>query len=280
MSQLIPRCYGSRGRSPALTPTQTLGSARLTPWREEIIFAEMLSVPAADLQLRCGNSEECSERFGDWSELRRASVRHSLRMASLVSGSTQQPQRPTAVSSSSIRPRAVLGAWVLGVWVLASFACASGDTRPDGLGRGGLEWCAATCATVDRCGQTSAPNCQATCEYNARGYLRRIVPEAIAAETECLNGTTECPETIDALFSGCAEQAALAVPLSTGAENFCAWLAEPFFECAWFESPDICAETFSRFAPEALTEGVRCADATCDELSDCLASSLGTYGEQ
>lgn len=200
-------------------------------------------------------------------------------MASLESGSSQHWPRPASVSSDSRRSARVFGG-CLGVCALGSFACASGDPQPDGLGQRGFEWCAASCASAERCDQTFFTNCPTTCQYNLSGYFRRVTPDAITAETECFNATTECPETLNALFSSCAEQASLVLPLSAGAENFCAWMAEPFFECAWFDSPDRCAESFSRFTPEALTEGVRCADAGCDQLSDCLANTLGTYGER
>jgi hypothetical protein len=49
------------------------GKVQLTPWGDSIVFAETeqarLSVPASELSLVWGDSQQCAARFGDWASL-------------------------------------------------------------------------------------------------------------------------------------------------------------------------------------------------------------------
>lgn len=61
--------------SAPLSPDQlaTLGSARLTAWEEQLLFAATdeaeLRVPASELSTLSGDIEQCIMRFGDWANL-------------------------------------------------------------------------------------------------------------------------------------------------------------------------------------------------------------------
>jgi hypothetical protein len=73
-----PSCEALDGTCPAPPPLSseqltTLGSARLTAWEEQLLFAATdeaeLRVPASELSTLSGDFEQCIMRFGDWADL-------------------------------------------------------------------------------------------------------------------------------------------------------------------------------------------------------------------
>ncbi len=176
-----------------------------------------------------------------------------------------------------LRGRAELGCLLAAA--LRCLACVDSEPGQDPL-VAGRAWCSALCTLFERCGEGGpAAPCTNGCVSSSRPYMQRIVAESIAAEAACFEDSTDCSGGTEPVFNECFTQAGLAAPPSADAERFCAHMAQTFFECRWFESPDSCSQVHARYTGAALAAGRRCSGTPCEELVQCMEAWVWTYGE-
>jgi hypothetical protein len=112
---------------------------------------------------------------------------------------------------------------------------------------------------------------------DATGFFERIRPEVLKADARCFERAS-CEEGFDALFTSCQVDREPPPP-TEAAVQFCETMAEPFFECLYFGTPDACTWTLAPFTEAALQSGAQCQDEGCERLATCLDGNLWWYGE-
>jgi hypothetical protein len=160
---------------------------------------------------------------------------------------------------------------------MLSSACAEPDPAPLTRDEAGFLWCQASCEAKDRCGDSISDDCVEQCERDAAGFFERIRPEVLEVDARCFERAS-CEQGFDMLFTSCQVEREPFVP-TEAAVQFCEAMAEPFFECLYFGTPDACTWTLAPYGEAALESGARCRNESCDQLATCLNENLWWYGE-
>ncbi|HKO92472.1 MAG TPA: hypothetical protein VJU61_15025, partial [Polyangiaceae bacterium] len=94
----------------------------------------------------------------------------------------------------------------------------------------------------------------------------------------CLQ-VASCTADFEELVDECSSEAFSALEPGADAVELCALMQKPFFECAWFSTPDSCERFHAVFSAPALAAERECATASCEELGACIEDQLYSFGD-
>jgi hypothetical protein len=164
-----------------------------------------------------------------------------------------------------------------GASLLACLLLGCGDgTDQDEKSR--ASWCNAVCSAYGRCESSVSPSCSSDCQAGNQGFLVRSSAEALDRQTECMQRASCTPEFND-LLGECYSETLAGLEPSPEAMELCTAMAEPFFECNWFGTPQSCGQFHAAFSGPALAAERECSFASCEALGDCIAAQLYSFGE-
>jgi len=182
----------------------------------------------------------------------------------------EQAQSEVFVSSA---PRWLIIASVL--LACSLFGCGDGA----GEGESRAAWCNAMCSAYGRCQGSVSSSCSRDCQQDNQGFLARSSAEALDLQTECMQRASCTPE-FDDLLDECYSGTLAGLEPSPEAMELCTAMAEPFFECNWFGTPQSCGRFHAAFsAPALAAERKECSFASCEALDGCIAAQLYSFGE-
>lgn len=132
------------------------------------------------------------------------------------------------------------------------------------------DWCLALCSWRHGCGRDEPlASCSLSCR-SGRAFESYGRPEFYREMATCLQSSADCSGGEDASWQTCYEEAALRVPLSQAAFDFCEQMGQLFFECGYGMSPTTCARNYIIFNDHMLDELQVCRRASCDTYTTCV----------
>jgi hypothetical protein len=156
-------------------------------------------------------------------------------------------------------------------WATAILGGGSGCHGDDDEADRQLAWCSALCDLERAC--YSLGSCEDYCLSGNEVYLDRMRAGHLDREMACFSVSSGCD--IDAILEACYRNAQQASVPTLESARFCLAMAQPFFECGWYSSPETCAQSFGSFADGALAPvATHCSSASCYELERCVSQWL------
>jgi len=134
------------------------------------------------------------------------------------------------------------------------------------------------CSAYGRCESSVSPRCSSECQEYNQGFLARSSAEALDLQTGCMQRAS-CTPDFDDLLDECYSETLTGLEPSPEAMELCTAMAEPFFECNWFGTPQSCGSFHAAFSAPALAAERECSFASCEALGGCIAAQLYSFGE-